>query len=313
MKTLRFPRFSRAAHAALFASVILLATSTATFAQIFVAMPGSGEFDGTIANYTAGGASTTFATGVSIPEGLAFWGSDLYVALNTNHGLDATIVKFAPNGSSTVFASSTGSPSTFGLAFDSAGNLYSAGNTSIMKYTPGGGGAPITFATPADQPYGLAIDSSGNVYAAMRNNNTISSYDSGGTLRWTVSLGAGHAPVGVAAGDLGLFVANHTTNTVDLYSFVDGSSLGNVANATDGLNGPFGLAFSGGLLYVANDGGVSGSIQMYSDPHTVVGSFATSSFPSFVTASAVPEPSTYAALAGLCVLGVAAWRRRTAT
>ena len=68
-----------------------------------------------------------------------------------------------------------------GLAFDSAGNLYAANNTSntIEMFTPGG--VPSTFATTGlSNPIGLAFDSAGNLYAANHGNNTIEKFTPGG-------------------------------------------------------------------------------------------------------------------------------------
>lgn len=307
MKIFTTVLFRCRATALLFAVGAFLATTGITYGQIYVSIPGSGEGNGTINNYTTGGSFTTLASGLNIPEGLAFSGTDLYVALNRNNGSYATIVKYDSSGNSSVFSSSTGSASTFGLGFDSQGNLYSAGNTSIMKYTPGGGGTAVTFATPADQPYGLAIDSNSNVYAALRNNNSIVSYNSSGALNWTTTLAAGSSPFGLAVNGSTLYVSNSAANTIDMYSTVNGASLGNFANASDGLSGPYGLAFSGGTLYVANNGG--NSINMFTAAH-VGTSFGVSGNPAFIAVSAVPEPSTYAAIAGAAMLGVAVWRRR---
>ncbi len=286
-------------------------------AQILVSFPGdSGASNGFIRNYAPNGTYTTLASGISAPQGLAFSGTDLYVALNQSNGTFASIAKIAPNGSSTVFSSSTGGTSTIGLAFDSSGNLYganssSSGNGTIVKFGPGGG-APTTVVastgTSSNTPYGIALDGAGNIYAAIRNNHTIVSYNSSGGTNWTTSLAGGSSPFGLALNGTTLYVANSSANTIDMYSTVNGSSLGNFANASDGLSGPYGLAFSGGTLYVANNGGTS--INMFTAAHTSTSFSTGGAFPAFIAVSAIPEPSTYAAIAGAAMLGLAIWHRR---
>jgi len=86
-----------------------------------------------------------------------------------------TIFKFTPSGERMVFGSVPTTPNSilapFGLAFDSAGNLYAAdGNAqTIYKFAPNGARTvfvgPSAFATGA-YPLGLAFDSSGNLFVS---------------------------------------------------------------------------------------------------------------------------------------------------
>ncbi|PYJ72679.1 MAG: hypothetical protein DME75_03955 [Verrucomicrobia bacterium] len=106
-----------------------------------------------------------------------------------------TIFKFTPSGERIVFGSVPTTPNSilapFGLAFDSAGNLYAAdgnaqtafdssgnlfvstdcfcdpGSDTILKFTPTG--VESTFATGLTNPRGLAFDSSGNLFVAESN------------------------------------------------------------------------------------------------------------------------------------------------
>jgi DNA-binding beta-propeller fold protein YncE len=309
-------RFTGKATALLIAVAALFAGPARSFGQIFVSFAGnSGSADGVIKDFTTSGASsTTLSSTLTGPEGLAFWGADLYVATNTNAGAQAQILKFTGGtGSPSVFSSATGSLSTIGLAFDTAGNLFAAnpGNQTIVKFAAGNG-SPVLFATTgtnlnANGAYGLAVDSATNVYAAIYNNNTIVSYDSTGALRWTVGTGAG--PRGLALNGDGsiLFVANSSANTITTYNTATGGSIGTYATSADGLLGPSGLAFSGGNLYVANGG--NSTIEMFTAANTGT-SFAAGGFPAYLAVSAIPEPSTYAAIAGVAMLGFAGWRRR---
>jgi hypothetical protein len=86
-----------------------------------------------------------------------------------------TIFEFTPSGERIVFGSVPGVPdndsANFGLAFDSAGNLYAtaSGAQTIYKFAPNGARTvfvgPSAFATGVD-PVGLAFDSSGNLFVS---------------------------------------------------------------------------------------------------------------------------------------------------
>jgi sugar lactone lactonase YvrE len=89
-----------------------------------------------------------------------------------------TIFKFTPDGERIVFGSVPGTTGdnepqeNWGLAFDSAGNLYAAdgGAQTIYKFAPNG--ARSVFAGPSEfaegeSPVGLAFDSSGNLFASI--------------------------------------------------------------------------------------------------------------------------------------------------
>jgi DNA-binding beta-propeller fold protein YncE len=87
-----------------------------------------------------------------------------------------TIFKFTPDGERIVFGSVPGDPldlqANWGLAFDSAGNLYAAdgGAQTIYEFAPNGTRTvfvgPSAFA-PGESPVGLAFDSSGNLFVSI--------------------------------------------------------------------------------------------------------------------------------------------------
>jgi DNA-binding beta-propeller fold protein YncE len=82
----------------------------------------------------------------------------------------STIFKFTPSGERIIFGSIPGQG--WGLAFDSAGNLYAAdgGDQTIYKFAPNGTRTvfvgPSAFA-PGESPVGLAFDSSGNLFVSI--------------------------------------------------------------------------------------------------------------------------------------------------
>ena len=92
------------------------------------------------------------------------------------------IYKFTPGGTRSTFASGLIAP--WGLAFDSAGNLFEANNdrngpATIFKFTPGG--ARSTFASGLLSPYGLACDSEANLFEADAGSGNIYKFNPGGT------------------------------------------------------------------------------------------------------------------------------------
>ncbi len=87
-----------------------------------------------------------------------------------------TIYKFTPDGERIAFGSVPGTPdaeqANWGLAFDSAGNLYAAdGNAqTIYEFAPNGARTvfvgPSVF-SPGESPVGLTFDSSDNLFVSI--------------------------------------------------------------------------------------------------------------------------------------------------
>jgi DNA-binding beta-propeller fold protein YncE len=121
---------------------------------------------------TFGSAAKFFFEGLAIDVA-----GNVYVMANddTSPTGASTIFKFTPSGDRIVFGSL---PSQgWGLAFDSAGNLYAAqgpvgfgGDSTIYKFAPDGTrtifAGPDKFAS-GEYPVGLAFDSHGNLYVSI--------------------------------------------------------------------------------------------------------------------------------------------------
>src|SRR5438034_8169972 len=114
-------------------------------------------------------------------EGLATdMAGNAYVMASDDNSpaLAGTIFKFTPDGERIVFGSVPGTTGdnepqpSWGLAFDSAGNLYAAdgGAQTIYKFAPNGTRTvfvgPSAFAE-GEYPVGLAFDSSGNLFVSI--------------------------------------------------------------------------------------------------------------------------------------------------
>ena len=120
---------------------------------------------------TFGNAVNFFLEGLAVDSA----GNAYVMATDETSSTEAsTIFKFTPDGERIVFGSV---PSQgWGLAFDSAGNLYAAegsvdfGAATIYKFAPNGMRSvfvgPSAFG-PGAYPVGLAFDSSGNLFVSI--------------------------------------------------------------------------------------------------------------------------------------------------
>jgi sugar lactone lactonase YvrE len=113
---------------------------------------------------TLGSAAQFFFEGLAIDIA-----GNVYV-MGTDATGAGTIFKFTPSGDRTIFGSIPGQG--WGLAFDSAGNLYAAdgGTQTIYKFAPNGTRTvfvgPSALA-PGESPVGLAFDRSGNLFVSI--------------------------------------------------------------------------------------------------------------------------------------------------
>src|SRR5438105_3549652 len=232
---------------------VILICSTAAAQNLFMSDGYSGLSHtlGHIYKFTSNGASSTFASRLDGPEGLAFdRAGNLFVAFTPGGHID----KFTPNGVRTTFASGLSHPR--GLAFDAAGNLFAADGGSIYKFTPAGvrstfasgtfgalafdaagnlfaadggsiykfnpSGARSAFASGLSYPYALAFDSAGSLFVTAWGNPGVAGYvykyTSDGVRSTFAALGA---PLGLAFDSSGnLLVMDE--DTCNIYKFTRG-------------------------------------------------------------------------------------------
>jgi DNA-binding beta-propeller fold protein YncE len=137
----------------------------------------SGNYSGAILKIDSNGTQTTFAD-VSGPsdsfflEDLKIDDSDnVFLMINdeTDPNEASVIYRFAPDGTQSTFGNVPGQ--SYGLAFDSGGNLYAAdfGDQTVYMFTPGGTRTifvgPSVF-DPDEGPAGLAFDRFGNLFVS---------------------------------------------------------------------------------------------------------------------------------------------------
>ena len=212
------------------------------------------DASGNIYEFTPGGSRTTFASGLSLPEGLVFNSAgNLFVA----DAKSVSIYEFTPDGVQSTFASGLGDP--MGLAFNSAGELFEADSSSGNIYDFASGGTPSTFFSdpmhPGFDPRGLAFSSAGNLFVAGVAGNIFEFTPSGARSNFAYGLSW---PQGLAFNNAGdLFVTD--INSGNIYEFTPDGVQSTFAS---GLDEPWGLAFNNaGDLFVADFG--SGNIYKF--------------------------------------------------
>jgi PEP-CTERM motif len=154
------------------------------------------QSSGTIEKYAPGGGlGTSFATGLASPNGIAFNNGNLFVA----DGGSNSITEILPNGSTLpVTFSGPALMDPCGLAFDSKGNIFvvNACDPSIEEIS-NGKGTIFASINASDLPKALAIDGDGNVFVTDYGDNTVTEYNSAGTVVNTFK-GLPCGPAGIA-------------------------------------------------------------------------------------------------------------------
>ena len=291
------------------AAVLLALVATVACAQTVYVENGNG-----ISKIVSGSATAFTTSAISDPMGLTFGpGGYLYVSANGSSG--ENVVTVAPDGTVAPFTALSSIHQPIGLTFGFGGNLYVATNNTgagVEQVTvPGGVVTPFPSTSPFSNATAVAF-AAGTLYVADYHDGTISKVSSDGTVSAFAS-GLIH-PYGLAFGPGGvLYVANYGASDGSGQGFISKvDTFGTVSSwAVTGVTffQPTGLAFDQfGNLFVANHG-AGNVLEIAPDGSGSV--FASGlTAPGGIAVSAIPEPSTYAALFGLAALGFAAYRRR---
>ena len=237
----------------------------------------------TIAGIVGGVDASGTAARFENPRGVAVDSTgNIYVA----DTFEESIRKITPAGVVTTIAGQNGIPGSadgtgsaagfdipYGVAVDSAGNVYIAdsGNNTIRFMTPGGvvttiaglahnaGSANgVGSAARFNSPRALAVDSAGNIYVADTNSSTIREIvptSSGGPITWTVSTISGLAgTVGTANGNISTARYNHPAGIA-----CDGNGDLYIADSTNFLIRK--LVVSGGAVSTVAGTGATGDVD----------------------------------------------------
>jgi DNA-binding beta-propeller fold protein YncE len=138
--------------------------------------------NGTISKITQAGVVSTAVSSISNPAGITLDATGNLYVTNFGNGTISTVT---PNG--TITSIPTGITYTTGIARDGSGNLYvtNAAGNSISKISPAG--AVSSFATNVHQPSDIAIDAMGNLYTTDPVNNTITKITPSGVVKIIVT------------------------------------------------------------------------------------------------------------------------------
>jgi sugar lactone lactonase YvrE len=240
--------------------LFLIAISTAHAQNnLYVSVNG----DRSIVEYTPAGTSITFASGFTLPRGLAFDSSgNLFLGMTAtppgNH-IHGKVFKFSALGHQSILGNAARAQFE-GVAVDTAGNVFAVAINeqfpfagTIYKFAPDG--TRTIFGSTPGQTFDLAFDSAGNLFAADGGDQTIYKFTPNGTrtvFAGPSSFSSSQGPVGLAfdsAGNLFVSVEGDPGNDIIL----EFTPSGMASTFASGLRNPRGLAFDddSGSLFVA--------------------------------------------------------------
>ena len=289
-------------------SAIFALAITAHAQNLYMTQPGK------ILEYTPSNVQSTFATGLSDAQGLAFDSIGNLFAAETvfpDHNEIGRVLKYNLLNKVSTFGTVSEGCAQFGsdvflegLATDVAGNAYALATLdaecndtlpgTIFEFTPSGeriifGSVPgIPDNTSAN--FGLAFDSAGNLYAAASGAQTIYKFAPNGARTVFVGPSAfapGAVPLGLTFDSSGsLFVSIDTSTVPGADSIVYFTPTGAESTCATGLTNPRGLAFdsSGNLFVAETNPAPDGDILKFSTCGATPSVFATGlNFPRFLT------------------------------
>ncbi|MFM8762623.1 MAG: NHL repeat-containing protein, partial [Solirubrobacterales bacterium] len=163
----------------------------------------------------------------------------------------ATVSTLGPTGTGPV-----------GLTLDSAGNVFTANNTSddVSKLLAGGGAAGAPWPVATLDPWDVVADGSGNLFSSDASGgaapSAVSKVTAAGALGgspWPVILPVSSIPQGITIDEAGnIYTANAGSNSV---SKITPGGVASTFASTGAGSSPYDLAFDrDGNLYVANNG-----------------------------------------------------------
>jgi sugar lactone lactonase YvrE len=276
----------------------ILAPGIACADNVFVSNNGNN----TVEEISGGVTSAFITTDLDSPTGIAIDGGNVFVA-NNGSGIDTGyIAEFSLATGAFEQNYSTGEVGPRGLAFDSAGNLYVADQTTgTIVEIPVGGGTGTVIASGLSFPNGVAFND-GTLYATEGAGDSIDTITGGVVTQLVTGLDSPNGLTFDSAGDL--FVVDHGSSSVLEYTSA-GVPVGVppfIAQLS--AQGPKTIAIdSAGDFYVTDNG--DSTVTEYGSTGNLIATFDNGAFngPCFVAIDVVPEPTTCLLLiAGLGLL-----------
>lgn len=294
----------------------MFALTLSAQAQIFTANAagtngiGAYGFDGSTIN-------AAYIPNLSAPQGLAILGSTIFVANSASFApLAGSIGAYNLDGSTVNASLVSNLDAAYGLAASNNTLFVSSFNMNTVSAYNATTGAPVggfTTITSLSNPSGLAATDS-VLYVSSVSGGTVTAFNTadGSILGSFSGISGLSGPMGLAVAGSSLFVANQGDGTIGKYDSATGSVID--ADFISGLAAaqPTGLATFGNSLYITNQDGTVREYDLTSGAVINASLFSGLNQGYGIAVSAIPEPSTYAAIAGALMLGVVAWRRRTA-
>lgn len=267
--------------------------------------------DNSVSQFRSNGTFQSSIANGDRPEGLALDSlQNIYIGYRYND----SIKEYDSAGTlQSTISSNLNRP--IGLTFDKSGNLYAANDglgspspDSISKFNSTGQFQSALTSNVLHDSHGIVIDSSGNLYVADFTGGKINKFDPGGNQLFSITSNLS-GPIGLALDQSGnLYASNYNNNSISIFN----SSGSYQSSISSNLSGPIGLAFdNAGRLFAVNN--TNNSISIFASNGTYISSITTGlSGPRFIAISAtsVPEPSTYALATIASVLMALSIRRR---
>lgn len=199
------------------------------------------------------GEATAFGFGFNNPHGIIMDpAGDLYVADYGSGHVYREALQADGSYTQTVLFPGAGAGSAIGLARDTDGNFYIAGNGVVTKQTAGaGGGYTESTLGHFNNPVGVAVDLAGDVFVVDDNERSLYELAAGSYAQTTIDAATLPTPFAVSIDALGnLYVGTVRGTYIEKYTLNNG-----VYTKSDVLNAPatYGVIADelGNLLYAS--------------------------------------------------------------
>jgi autotransporter-associated beta strand protein len=280
------------------AGVVLSSNQTFTNNGALTISTGGLSINTRTLTYTGTGASGVISGVISGTGALLKTGTGTLTLSGTNSFSGTTTV-------SGGILKVTGSSAASAVTVNSSGTLRGTGTVGALTVASGGVLAP------------------GNSPGTLTAGNT--TWNGGGTYAWEINDAASPATGGGTrydllsiSGTLTLAATSENKFTLSLVSLLANNTAGDVINFNSAVNSSYTIATATGGIFGFDASAFTINSTDFTNPlaggtWSLALTNSNKDLALNFTAAAIPEPSTYAALAGALALALAAWRRRRRT